>query len=71
MTTDSPTDESVIVSFSVRNGATAGNVTLQWAQGVAGAVNTTVNDGSSLKAFKVRGADYAEIYYSNDMTIHE
>lgn len=72
MTTDSPTDESAIVSFSIRNGATTGNVTLQWAQGAAlFGTNTIVNDGSYLKAFKVRGADYAEIYYSNDMTIKE
>lgn len=54
MTTDSATDESALISFSVVNAGTAGNITLQWAQGTAAAVNTTVNDGSNLRAFKVR-----------------
>lgn len=32
MTTDSATDESATISFSVVNAGTAGNITLQWAQ---------------------------------------
>lgn len=69
MTTDSATDESALISFSVVNGGTAGNITLQWAQGTAAAVNTTVHDGSYLHAYRVRWADYAEIYYTEDSTI--
>jgi hypothetical protein len=70
MTTESAVDESALISFSVVNGGTAGNVTLQWAQGTAAvATNTIVHDGSYLHAYKVRGADYAEIYYSEDVTV--
>lgn len=71
MTTDSATDESALISFSVVNGGTAGNITLQWAQGVAAAVNTTVHDGSYLSAYRVRGADYAEVYYTDDGSVNK
>ena len=67
MTTDSATDESATISFSIVNAGTAGNVTLRWAQGTALiATNTIVHDGSYLTAFKVRGADLAEVYYTSD-----
>lgn len=69
MTTDSATDESALISFSVVNGGTAGSITLQWAQGVAAAVNTTVHNGSYLHAYRVRGADYAEVYYTDDGSV--
>ena len=43
------------ITGSVRNGATAGNVTLQWAQQTADASNTTVYAGSYLNAIPVSG----------------
>lgn len=71
MTTESATDESALISFSVVNGGTAGNVTLQWAQWTAAVANTTVHDGSYLHAYKVRGADYAEVYYTDDGSVNK
>jgi hypothetical protein len=71
MTTDSATDESATISFSVVNAGTAGNITLQWAQWTPAAVNTTVHDGSYLNAYRVRGADYAEVYYTDDGSINK
>ncbi len=56
---------------TITNGATAGTVRLQWAQNVANASNTIGYAGSILKAYRIRGADYAEIYYSDDNTIAE
>jgi len=69
--TDTTTGEPATIVFSLTNGATAGNVTLQWALGSVGSATNTVFSGSFLRAFRVSGADYAEIYYSNDMTIRE
>ncbi len=54
----------------MQNGATAGNVTLQWAEfNTSG--TATVRAGSTLMAYRVRGADYAEVYYSTDSSIQE
>lgn len=43
----------LMVQLSVRNGSTAGAVTLQWAQNTASANDTTVRAGSTLSAHKV------------------
>lgn len=53
---------------TIVNGSTAGNVTLRWGQ-LNASGTTTVYAGSSLDAFKVSGADLAEIYYSKDQTV--
>ena len=63
------TNEVVILSGTVVNSTTSGNVTIQWAQNTATATNTTVYQGSSLLAYKTTGADLAEIYYTRDATI--
>ena len=44
---------SSVIYFSVGNGATPGNVQLQWAQAVATVANTTVKAGSHLVAERV------------------
>ncbi|MCA9324102.1 hypothetical protein KC992_03280 [Candidatus Saccharibacteria bacterium] len=67
--TDSATDESARIFGVITTAGTAGTVQLQWAQNVAAAVNTTVFDGSYLNAVKIRGADLAEFYFSEDYTI--
>ncbi len=55
---------------TIVNGATAGTVTLQWAQfAVSG--TSTVRAGSTVLAYKVTGADLAEIYYTSDTTTSE
>ena len=55
----------------VTAGVTGGTVKLQWAQSTSTAVNLTVKAGSFLEAFKVGGADLAEVYSSNDGSIAE
>lgn len=67
----SAAEQSFIGYGTITNGATAGTVTLQWAQFVAAAVNTTGRQGSILKAYRIRGADFAEIYYADDHTVAE
>ena len=54
---------------TVVNSTTTGNVTMQWAQNTATAENTTLFQGSYVTAFKVTGADLAEIYYAHDSYI--
>jgi len=51
---------------TVVNGATAGTVTLQWAQNTATAANTIVAAGSYMHAFILVGSDLAELYYTNE-----
>lgn len=59
------------ISGSVTTAATAGNVVFRWAQGTSNATATTVVAGSTLRAFRLDGADYAETYYSSDYSISE
>jgi hypothetical protein len=63
-------DDPVWVSGTVTTGATAGTVTLQWAQ-FANSGTNTVRSGSSMTAFRVRGADLAEVYYAQDISVEE
>ena len=51
---------------SITTAATAGNVAFRWAQNTSSTTSTVVVAGSSLVAFKLTGADYAETYYTND-----
>jgi hypothetical protein len=60
--------EPYIGSASIVNGATAGYVTLQWAEQVTSGT-ATVYAGSYLNAFRVSGADLAEAYPTNDATL--
>lgn len=48
---------------------TAGTVQLRWAPITA--ANLTVLAGSKLEAYKIRGADLAEVYYTDDATLSE
>lgn len=65
------TEQSYIGYGTITNGATAGTVTLQWAQFTANASNTIGRAGSILKAYRIRGADFAEIYYADDYSVAE
>lgn len=70
LSTDSATDETAIVFGTVTTNSTSGNIILQWAQGTAGAgTSTIVRAGSHMKAYRVDGADLAEIYYSKSGAI--
>lgn len=61
--------ESQIV-VSVKNGATAGVVQLQAAEFATSGI-MTIYAGSSMTAYRFRGADLAEVYYTNDGSIRE
>jgi Collagen triple helix repeat (20 copies) len=61
-------EDPLWVTATIVNGATAGAVNLQWAEFALSGTNT-VRAGSNLVAYKVRGADLAEFYYSQDTTI--
>ena len=63
-------DDPVWVSGVVANGNTAGVVTLQWSEFAVSGTNT-VRAGSTLAAYRIRGADLAEVYYSTDHTVNE
>ncbi len=65
-------EDAVILSGTVANGSTAGSVALQWAQFVTDAARTTtILRGSSLTAYKVTGADLAELYNSTDPSVQK
>jgi hypothetical protein len=51
------------VAGTITNGATAGNVTLNWAQNTASAANVTVLAGSFLEAQRSLGGDAASVAY--------
>jgi predicted transporter len=59
------------LSGSVTTAGTSGNIAFRWAQNTSSGTSTVVSAGSSLTAFKLTGADYAETYYSNDATIRQ
>jgi hypothetical protein len=62
-------DEQYLLYGVVVNGANSGSVTLQWAQGTATAADTTMRANTQMIAFKLSGADLAEMYYSKDNSI--
>jgi hypothetical protein len=63
-------DDPVWVTGTISTGATAGQVRLQWAQfGASG--STIVRLGSAMSAYRVRGADLAEVYFTQDGSIKE
>lgn len=53
------------ISGTIANGATAGNVMLQFGQ-VAASGTSTIFAGSYVIAYKVSGADLAEVYYTKE-----
>lgn len=57
-----------IVTATIINGGTSGTVSLKTAQNTASGT-TTLYSGSYMTAFKVTGADLAEVYYANDYSI--
>ncbi len=63
-------DDPLWVSVIITNGATAGVVNLQWAEFAVSGTNT-VRAGSYFIAYRIRGADLAEVYYTSDTTVHE
>lgn len=61
------TTDQAWVSGTVTTSATAGNVMLQFGQ-VAASGTSTIYTGSYVIAYKVSGADLAEIYYTEGMS---
>ena len=64
-------DDPLWVSVIITNGAAAGVVNLQWSQFSANGTANIVRAGSYLTAFRIRGADLAEVYYTSDTTASE
>jgi hypothetical protein len=58
------------VSGTVINGGTAGSVIIQWAQWLVSG-NLILAQGSSIIAYRISGADLAEVYYADDSDIKE
>ena len=59
--------DTVLINGTVITAGTAGNVTLQWAQNTTRATHVlNVASSSHMIAFKITGADLAEVYYTND-----
>ena len=50
---------------------TAGTAQVRWAQWVSNATATTIRANSYLVAYKITGADYAELYYDENGDIQE
>ncbi len=59
------------VSGSITTTGTTGNAVFRWAQNTSNATATNVAAGSTLRAYRVDGADYAETYFSDDYSITE
>jgi hypothetical protein len=62
-------DANETVAGSVVTGANSGTVQLQFAQNTSNAANTVLYAGSWIVAYKVSGADVAEIYYAKDTSV--
>lgn len=71
LTTTSTGTKGGILTGSITTAGTAGNVVFRWAQNTSNATATTVVAGSSIVAFKLTGADYAETYYTSDASIQK
>ena len=48
------------------NGATAGTASFQWAQNTATAAATTITKDTQITAYRLSGADLAEVYYAQE-----
>ncbi len=70
-TTASATIGSVIQFYGSFTSNTAGTAQIQWAQSAASASSTIIRANSYLIAYKISGADYAELYYDDIGNIAE
>lgn len=70
-TTASATVGSVVQFYGTFTSNTAGTAQIRWAQNIANAQSTIIRANSYLVAYKISGADYAEIYYDKDGGISE
>lgn len=70
-TTASATIGSVVQFYGTFKTSTAGTAQVQWAQNTANATATILRANSYLIAYKISGADYAELYYDQAGDIRE
>lgn len=70
-TTASATIGSVVQFYGTFTSNTAGIAQVQWAQNAANATSTIMRGNSYLVAYKISGADYAELYYDDKGDIAE
>ncbi|MDX1766317.1 MAG: hypothetical protein R3313_05195, partial [Candidatus Saccharimonadales bacterium] len=69
MPTSNDVNTEHLIFGTINSGATSGTAQLRWAQFAARTTGTTVKSGSWLQAYRVSGADLAEIYFSEDYSI--
>ena len=62
--------EEMHYSAQITTAGSAGTFNLQWAENGANATGTILYSGGWMVAYKVSGADLAEIYYTTDRTIN-
>jgi hypothetical protein len=62
---------SVVQFYGTFTTSTAGTAQVRWAQNTANATATILRANSYLVAYKIRGADYAELYYDEEGDIQE
>ena len=62
---------SVVQFYGTFTTSTAGTAQVRWAQNTANATATILRANSYLVAYKISGADYAELYYDEEGNIQE
>lgn len=70
-TTATAATGAVVQFYGTFTSNTAGTAQVRWAQSVANATSTIIRANSYLVAYKITGADYAEIYYDENGDIQE
>lgn len=70
-TTATAATGSVIEFYGTFTTNTAGTAQIRWAQNAASASATIIRANSYLVAYKISGADYAELYYDKIGDIQE
>ena len=70
-TTANATIGSVVQFYGTFTSNTAGTAQVQWAQNAANTQSTIMRGNSYLVAYKISGADYAELYYDDIGDISE
>ena len=70
-TTATSTIGAVVQFYGMFTTSVAGTAQIRWAQNTASTTPTTIRANTYLVAYKVNGADYAELYYDSSGDIQE
>jgi hypothetical protein len=69
VTSSSANEDPHEIIGTVTTGVTSGTIKLQFSQHASSGTATTIRAGALMLAYKLTGADLAEVYYSNDPSI--